>query len=209
MKLLYWTGRAIARTISRTFLRMKIMDEHNIPETGPFILACNHISLSDPPLVGGSIKRELHFMAKKELFGNKLFGEILRRVNAHPLHRGFDRRAIDAAVDILKSGNSLLIFPEGTRARHGDFLPPRPGAGMVAIRSKAPVVPAYINGSNKKAACLRGKEVLGIIFGKLMNSDQISHYSDDKEGYRKLSDNIMTRIRELKRDFSERVGTNR
>jgi 1-acyl-sn-glycerol-3-phosphate acyltransferase len=153
MKLLYWTGWLLSRMIGRLIFRMKIFEANNIPDKGPFILACNHISLVDPPLVGSTIVRPLHFMAKKELFRSRLFGWVIRNTNAHPINRrGFDRRAINTACEILKAGCGLLVFPEGTRALKGDFLPPRPGIGLIAIRSEAPVVPAYFNGSNNLKA---------------------------------------------------------
>lgn len=199
MRLLYWTGWLLARILSRFVFRMKVYNTNNIPQSGPFILACNHISLIDPPVVGANINRVLYFMAKKELFGNKLFGWLIRNVNAYPVNRrGIDRNAINNACELLASGNGLLIFPEGTRALDKDFLPPRPGIGMVAKRSGVPVVPAYLNGTNKFKAAFFSRERCFLIFGKPIDESEINTYEDDRDGYRKLSEDIMEHIKNLK-----------
>ncbi|MEW5924466.1 MAG: lysophospholipid acyltransferase family protein, partial [Candidatus Zixiibacteriota bacterium] len=99
----------------------------NIPDEGAFILASNHISLSDPPMLATSLMRPIHFMAKRELFKIAVLGPVIRNLNAHPIHRGFDRRALELAVGILNKGDALLIFPEGTRSRKEGFLTAKPG----------------------------------------------------------------------------------
>jgi 1-acyl-sn-glycerol-3-phosphate acyltransferase len=185
--------------LSRYVFRMKAYNMKNIPSDGPFILACNHISLADPPVIGSNIDRVLYFMAKKELFGIRWFGWLIRNVNAYPVNRrGIDRGAIDKACRLLDSGKGVLIFPEGTRALESDFLPPRPGIGMVAKRSGAPVVPAYLNGTNKLKAAFFNRERCFIIFGRPIDENEIGSYENDRNGYRKLSEDIMARIRSLK-----------
>ncbi len=199
MRLLYWTGWLLTRMLSRFVFRMKVYQANNIPPTGPFILACNHISLADPPVVGSNISRVLYFMAKKELFASKIFGWLIRNVNAYPVNRrGIDRYAINKARELLASGKGLLIFPEGTRSLDRDFLPPRPGIGMVARQSGGPVVPAYLNGTNKFKATFFGQERCFIIFGKPIGENEIKNYEDGADGYRKLSEDIMERIKNLK-----------
>ncbi|MCX6826401.1 MAG: lysophospholipid acyltransferase family protein [candidate division Zixibacteria bacterium] len=183
--------------------RFRILQLEHVPAIGPFIVACNHISYFDPPLVGAAIPREINFMAKKELFKNKLFGKLLGRVNAHPINRGgFDKAALNTAIRILKTGQAILIFPEGTRAKYGDFLPPRPGIGLIAIKTIVPVIPAYINGTNQLRACLLGRERMGVIFGKPFSQEEIAGYQDNKGDYQKLAGEIMERIRSLKEKFS-------
>lgn len=147
-------------------------------------------------------------MAKRELFNNRLFGWLLTNVNVYPINRrGFDRRAINTAIGILKSGHGVLVFPEGTRAKQGNFLPVRSGIAMVAAKSRAPVVPIYINGTNRAFACFLGREKAGVIFGRPFDSDDIASYDDDKEGYRKLAEAIMDRIGRLKKEFLVRTET--
>jgi 1-acyl-sn-glycerol-3-phosphate acyltransferase len=190
------------RLLSRLIVRVKIRGSNNIPESGPFIIASNHISYYDPPLVGSFARREVNFMAKKELFKNRLFGALISHLNAHPINRtGFDKAAIDLALKILETGKGLVIFPEGTRARKWDFLPPKPGIGLIAATSGAPVVPAYIQGLNKLWGCFLGREKAIIIYGKPIGSEEIAAFGKDKEGYRKLADEIMGRIRALKEGY--------
>jgi 1-acyl-sn-glycerol-3-phosphate acyltransferase len=205
MNLLYWLGWFLGRSISRLFLGMKVINGHFIPQSGPFILACNHISYSDPLLIGSNINRLIHFMAKKELFRNRLFGAVITATKAHPIRRGMDRESLGVALKILKSGEGLLIFPEGTRSRDGNFLPAKPGIGMVAVLGGVPVIPAYIHGSDKKGSCFWGKERLGLIFGAPIVGDEISSYGEGKEAYRRLSVDIMTRIAKLKEEFIKRA----
>ncbi|RKX32208.1 MAG: 1-acyl-sn-glycerol-3-phosphate acyltransferase [Candidatus Zixiibacteriota bacterium] len=201
----YWICWRLVRSIAQILFRIKVFNLENIPDEGAFILASNHISLSDPPLVSTAIRRPVHFMAKKELFSIPVLGSIIRNLNAHPIHRGFDRRAIEEAVGILSRGGGLLIFPEGTRGLHGQFLPARPGIGMVAIKTGALVVPAYIHGANHKKACFLGREKLAIIFGKPIGSSELGEYEDNKAGYRRLSEAIMDRISDLKKDLQKRL----
>lgn len=191
------------RTIAQVIFRRKVRGLENIPEEGPFILAGNHISLSDPPMLSTSLKRPVHFMAKKELFDIAVLGLVIRNLNAHPIHRGFDRRALELAVEILKKGEGLLIFPEGTRSKTENFLPAKPGIGMVAAKTGAPIVPVFISGSNRLGGCFTGREKLWVIFGKPMTASELQKFPDTKEGYRLLAEAVMERIGELKKEFQK------
>jgi 1-acyl-sn-glycerol-3-phosphate acyltransferase len=202
MILTYGAAAVIIQTLTRILFRIKIVGHQHIPKTGGFILASNHISYYDPPLMGSFAWREMHFMAKKELFRNRIFGALISHLNAHPINRnGFDKSAIDTVVALLKKGKNVVIFPEGTRAKGVDFLPARPGIAMIAQASGVPVVPAFISGSNHLKACFFGKMRMSIIFGPPMTADEIAAFSKDKEGYRRLADEILNRIRILKEDY--------
>ena len=207
MKPLYLIGWIISWIASRLIFRMKVHHKENIPKEGAFILASNHISLADPQFVGSTVKREIHFLAKKELFKNKIFGSILRMVNTHPVNRtGFDKQVIETAVEVLHAGEPIIMFPEGTRGRKGKFLPARPGIGKIAKAAEAQVVPAYVSGTDKLSACFWGKEKLNLFIGTPLTVDEIKDFSDDKDGYRNLADEIMNRIKELKANYIGRVN---
>jgi len=207
MSFLYWIGWSLSFAISRLVFRMKVYRRNNIPPEGSYILACNHISLADPPLVGSSLYRRIHYMAKEELFRNRLFGWLMANLNAHPLKRDkIDRTAYKTAYDVLERREPLLIFPEGTRSISGELRSARPGIGMIARSSLTPVIPVYINGSNRLAACFFGREKLAIIFGQPMDKEEISSYTDDKIGYRKLADEIMGRIGKARKEFYKITG---
>ncbi len=207
MKPLYLIGWIISWTAARLIFRMKVHHKENIPGNGAFILASNHISLADPQIVGSAVNKGIHFLAKKELFRNRFFGNILRRVNAHPLNRaGFDKKALETAVEILQSGESMVIFPEGTRGRKDELLPVRPGIGKIARTAKVPIVPVYVTGSDNLLACFIGKKRLNLFVGPPMTIDKIKSYDDDKNGYRELAEEIMNRIKDLKAQFDRRVN---
>ncbi len=207
MKLLYWLGWILVRFTAVVFFRLKVMGRENIPPHGAFIMAPNHISYVDPPLAGSSQKREVHFMAKKSLFRNKLFGYIISATNAHPISRGaVDRKSFETAANILKKGDGLVVFPEGTRSKTDDFLPPRPGIGMIARKSLCPICPTYINGTNRLWDCFIGRDRLGINYGRTITADELEQFEDNKDGYRLLAENVMERIRELKKEYKDRLN---
>lgn len=203
MKPLYLIGWILSWTAARLIFRMKVHHKENIPKNDAFILASNHISFADPQFVGSVVKREIHFLAKKELFNNKIFANILRRVNTHPVNRtGFDKKLLETAVEVLQSGEPIIMFPEGTRGRNGKLLPARPGIGKIARMANVPVVPAYVSGTDKLSACFFGREKLVVVVGSPMNPEKIESYDDDKEGYRELANEIMNRIKDLKEEYN-------
>ena len=120
-----------------------------MPLKGAYILASNHISNLDPPVMGISTPRRLRFMAKIELFKNPLIGWWLKRLWAFPIKRGeSDFGALKQALKFLKEGYPVLLFPEGTRRVDEKSLPPQAGAGFLAMKSQVPIVPVYIKGSD-------------------------------------------------------------
>jgi 1-acyl-sn-glycerol-3-phosphate acyltransferase len=118
-----------------------------IPRHGALILASNHRSFLDPPLIGYTAFREIYFLAKPSLFAlSKFFRELIRAYNALALE---GTEGVRAAVKLLKKGNAVVIFPEGTRAKGGTFMPFNPGVGYLSITYNVPVVPVCIVNSNK------------------------------------------------------------
>jgi len=207
MKPLYFIGWSLSRILSLFVYRIKVFDRHNVPMKGRFILASNHRSVLDPPFLGSAFRREMHFVAKKELFKNRFFGDLITKVNAHPVNRrGFDKKAIETAMKILENDEGLVMFPEGTRAPKGTFLKAHPGVGLIARNAVVPVVPAYINGTDDLSACFMGREKLGVIFGEPIDTEKIASYSMDKQGYRQLADDILARIKDLQTEFFRRTN---
>ncbi len=197
--IVYWMGWSLTRIISKLFFRVRTVGQENIPPKGGFILATNHMSYYDPPLVGSWISRELYFFAKKELFKNRLFAATIRTTNALPVNRqGVDRQAIRLAVAAIKRGFGLTMFPEGTRSRTDKFLSPKPGIGMIASRAECPIAVGYIHGSNRPGDCFRGREQLSITYGETFSADWVKSFPASKEGYRQIATAVMERIGELK-----------
>lgn len=165
----YWFGSRFVKAFSRTFLKFRIEGIDHVPRGGPLIAACNHISFWDPPLVGSNFPRVLHFVAKAELFQNKVFGAMLRGYNSIPIQRGTRaRRGLLGAEDVLNGGGAVLIFPEGTRNKSGSLLPPRAGIGRLAVATRSPVLPIRISGSNQIRRSLRRDTLVRIVIGTPM-----------------------------------------
>ena len=136
--------------IFRLFFRLQIHGTENIPQHGSIILASNHLSLIDPPLIGCALRRPVRFMAKEELFAYPLFGTIIKELGAFPVRRGSaDRQAIKMGLSILDEGGAMAMFPEGTRSKNGELGKPMPGVLMLAAKSGATIVPVALRGTNE------------------------------------------------------------
>jgi 1-acyl-sn-glycerol-3-phosphate acyltransferase len=128
----------------------EVRGRENIPRDGGLIVASNHISYWDPPMISSALPREVHFLAKEELFSVPLLGGLIRSLNSIPIRRGAaDLSGLSRAIAALKAGGGLLLFPEGSRMRDGELHPPRPGVGLMAVQADVPIVPCYISGSNR------------------------------------------------------------
>jgi CMP/dCMP kinase len=162
----YWFGSRFVKAFSRTFLKFRIEGLDHVPRSGPLIAACNHISFWDPPLVGSNFPRVMHFVAKAELFENRVFGAMLRGYNSIPIQRGLRARSgLLGAEEVLNEGGAVLIFPEGTRNKSGALMPPRAGIGRLATVTRTPVLPVRISGSNQIRRSLRRQTLVRIVIG--------------------------------------------
>jgi len=161
-------AQGLIRSFFRAIWGVKIIREINLDLNENYIFACNHISYMDPPLIGSFLPREIHFLAKTELFKNKLFSRLIRSFNAVPIKRdSFDRGAMKSVLSLLTRGDSLMLFPEGTRSMGNDLGKPKNGVGYLALNSSISVVPVYVQGSkvNLVAALFR-KPRLVVAVGK-------------------------------------------
>src|SRR6266700_175373 len=145
--ILYHMIRLTAIAIFPVITRFRVLGRYNIPRQGPFIIASNHISWTDIPMVAQNLSNTVVYMAKEESFYSRL-GWLVRYLGAFPVKRGEgDRRAIKAADDQLKNGKIFVIFPEGTRSKTHTLAKAHAGLGMIALRAGVPVIPAAIWGS--------------------------------------------------------------
>ena len=145
--MLYEIVDRLAWLILRLFWRVEVHFEEPMPEGGA-ILSANHTSFLDPPLVSTSCPDEVHFLAGDYLFKVPLFGAFIRAVNAHPVVRGRgDIGAFRLCCKLLKEGKKLVIFPEGTRSKTGEFQPLKRGVAKMAAMTGAKVIPIYIDGA--------------------------------------------------------------
>jgi 1-acyl-sn-glycerol-3-phosphate acyltransferase len=186
--------------VFRLYLRVggyEVVGYENIPKTGAVILAPNHVSLLDPPLVGVTCGRKPFIMAKEELFSG-IQGWAIQRMGSFPVKRGgADRVALRRAKEILGQGKLLLIFPEGTRSRTGELGTPEAGVAMLAHMNKAPVVPVYISGT-EKAFSPRGKGFrfvrARIEYGKPLLFEEEYAQKANRENLEKIGTRIMDEI---------------
>ena len=182
----------------KVYCKMKTSGVGNVPRKGGVIIASNHIAGGDPPFVGGGIKRESYFLAKKELFKNFFLRNLIGSLNSIPVDRSvLDQRAIDAAERALRNGNVLILFPEGTRSRTGELGKGKPGIGLLARRVVVPIVPAYIRNSKGFLRLpFTGRRLL-IEYGSPIEAAWIASVPDTKDGYRQIAEEVMRRIRAL------------
>lgn len=142
---LYRILMTLLRPLIKLLFLVKTDGQDNIPKTGGVIIACNHRHAIDPAIIGAGIKRPLRFMAKDDLFKNKLIGWLLHRLGAFPIRRGkADKTGIQMAEEILNTGQVLLIFPEGSRSKDGELLPFKSGTVVLSKKTGCPIIPAWI-----------------------------------------------------------------
>lgn len=164
--------------------------EH-IPEEGGFILAANHRSYLDPVFCAIRVKRKFNFMAKEELFNNKIFGAFIRALGAFPVARGTgDTGAITEAERRIREGGALMIFPEGTRSKDGIPLRPRSGVALIAGQTGADVVPCTIDSGKK----LRFRTTVTIKYHPVMTTEQLAIDPSSPRTMRTASRAIMDEI---------------
>ncbi len=146
----YETVRVIARIIVPLLIKLRVIGVENVPKEGPVILVSNHLNWTDIPMIGYKVMRRTHFMAKAELFQKAPLKWLVIGLGAFPVRRGeADRQAIKQAEEVLKAGQVLVIFPEGTRSRTRQMKAGLPGVALIALRSEAPIVPVGIYGSER------------------------------------------------------------
>ena len=143
-------SRLFCLVIAKVIFRLRVNGAEYVPRSGAAIVAANHTSFLDPIIVAVAIRRSVHFMAKEELFRFRPFGWLLRQYQVFPVsRRRTDLQAMKRAISLLQSGEVVVIFPEGTRGDGDQLRPARPGIGMIAARSKAPVIPMLHRGTEK------------------------------------------------------------
>jgi 1-acyl-sn-glycerol-3-phosphate acyltransferase len=184
--------------VLKILLRFRTEGTHHVPMTGGVLLASNHASLVDPPLVGVCLQRELSFLAKRELFRSSLFGRLIRSLHAIPIDRGgVTHRTLKTVVERLREGRAVLVFPEGTRTKTGRLGGARAGIGFLAAMSGCPVLPVAITGTYRVwRTILTGRRVT-VRFGAPIVPQELGTHSLRKEGYRCISDHLMQHIAAL------------
>lgn len=186
--LLYRSLRFGFRGLFKILYRWEIIGAENVPEQGPVVLCCNHTSNWDPPFLGSALSRKVNYMAKAELFNIPVFGWIIRQVGAFPVKRGgVSKESIKLAIQLLRDGQILGVFPEGSRSNAGGM--GKKGAASLALKSGATVVPAAIVGGYKLF------RKTSVIYGKPLD---LSEYAGgSSEQLEAATDKILSVIRQM------------
>jgi len=200
----YWFCRSLIVLVGRIFFRLRIVHRERMINHGPVILASNHESYLDPPLVGSVSHRAIFFLARKSLLDGAFFGWLLPKLNVIPVDQeGNDRSALKALIRILRAGEGTLVFPEGERTRDGRLQPALPGLGFVIAKTLAPVVPMRIFGARQ--AWPRGSTRvrfcrITVVVGEPIHFTAADLQPPGKDVYLRLSQRVMDAIAALSLD---------
>jgi 1-acyl-sn-glycerol-3-phosphate acyltransferase len=207
MNFVYYCGWRFFRTVYKVYCRAEWFNPERVPRTGPVILACNHASIIDPPLVGTGLDRGISYLARESLFRFPVIGWLFRNWDAVPVDReGGGAKGLKAILDRLLAGGGIILFPEGTRTRDGKLQPARSGIGLTVIKSNAPVVPVRVFGTldafgrdmkipmPRKIMAKYGKPMA---FAALRAEAKTSPKPRLKEIYQEIADQIMAEIAKL------------
>ncbi len=169
-KIFYSLIYYFARAFMCSYGQLEVAGTENIPLTGGCLFAANHQSFMDPPLIGSCISKEMYFLARGSLSDNPILKVILPHCNVIPVSKsGNDVAAFKKMFKVLKSNGSILLFPEGTRSKDGNLLPAKGGAGLIACKTRVPVVPVRVFGAHEimpKGSYLLNRGPLQVVFEK-------------------------------------------
>ena len=194
--MLYCFGYWVVRFLYFLFYHIQVEGREHIPTSGGFVLASNHRSYADPPLLATRLRKQrCVFMAKEELFRNKFFGWLIRKLGAFPVTRGAgDNGVIETAEQYVRSGRVLMIFPEGTRSKDGRVGRGKTGVALIAAQTGAPVVPVGITFTGK----LHFRSQIIVRFGTPIQAAELALGEDPKpRELAALKNRIMTEIKGL------------
>lgn len=197
----YRSCRSIVRWFFDLFYELDVYGLERIPLRGGVIFASNHASFLDPPAIGCRVDRQLHYFARNTLWRPPL-GWILDRLEAIPVRPNeSDVQALRGIFKALASGGSIALFPEGTRSYDGSMLPPKGGAGMLACRNHAVVVPTRIFGSfeaySRKDLLPRLFHPITVVYGEALHPEDYDPGKAHPERYLEASRRIMHAIEKL------------
>ncbi len=191
----------------RLAFRLRIKGMEKVPCSGPVIIAANHVSYLDPLLAGTPIRRKTYYLARHELFRIPVLGTVMRWGNAFPVRR--ERVGSDSfrrAVDVLRSGDVLVMFPEGTRSETGRLQRGLPGIGLVAALGGASIVPTFVRGSRRAlppgARSIRFVPVT-VEYGRPLAVPSVPRGTGRRRIYQETADRVMDEIRKLEEGGDE------
>ncbi|MEM7313956.1 MAG: lysophospholipid acyltransferase family protein [Planctomycetota bacterium] len=212
-RFVYESSRLFMQTVGRLLFRTQVIGLENWPKDGGGLVCSNHQSFVDPAFLGVSCPRAMNYVARENLFKNPLFRAFIVALNAFPIDReGLGLSGLKTTLRLLKGGELVVIFPEGTRTPDGELQELQPGFIAVARRGKAPVIPIALDGAyhawprHKK---LPGLAKVAIAVGQPISQDEIKSLSDDellKEVARRIDD-CLQQARDAREPNRQKVGS--
>ena len=207
MNLSYRIGWSLFRVIFTLYFRCRYFNTERVPRKGGVILAANHASYLDPPLVGSGLPRVINYLARESLFRSPVVGAVLRSWQTVPVDRdGGSGRGLKEILDRLALGGAIILFPEGTRTPDGKLQPARSGIGLSVIKSQAPVIPVRVFGTfeayGRKSKFPLPRQVIvkygqPLDFAKQRLEAQTCSRQRIKEIYQEVANEIMGEIAKL------------
>jgi 1-acyl-sn-glycerol-3-phosphate acyltransferase len=201
MKTVYWLGVTLFRAATSTLFGYRVIGKEKLIQEGGVLIASNHESFLDPPLVGIAYDEEVHYLARKTLFRG-FFKWLYTRWNAVPVDQDRpDMSSLKRIIKILRSGERVVVFPEGARTLDGELGPAEAGVGLIAAKSRAVVQPMRIFGARE---CLpRGSgrlkfHPITIVVGDPIDFTPEELAAKGRDGYQVISDRIMAEIAALR-----------
>jgi len=207
MNLPYFAAWCSFRLAYGTYFHWRAFNPERVPAQGSVILASNHASFLDPPLVGAALHRSINYLARESLFRFPVMGAVLRSWQCVPVDReGGGAAGLRTILDRLLAGGAIILFPEGTRTRDGTLQPARSGVGLTVIKSTAPIVPVRVFGTfeayNRRMLFPLPRRVM-VKFGRPLFFEQLREEAKNcakprlKEIYQQIAEEIMGRIADL------------
>lgn len=205
--MLYAIAHAVVGFLARLFFRLQVFGHDRIPKQGGVLIASNHVSYLDIPVLGCAMKRRAHFIGKMELLRNPIMAFFFRYLNGIPIKRGgVNRKVLQGIADRLKKGEVVVIYPEGGINKGGDLKRLKPGIGMLVAMTGVPVVPALIKGTEKAlpdgARWIRRHPVT-ILFGQPMDFQPRLDQEDGKPLYEQISREVMLGFKQLEKEWDQ------
>ncbi|WP_286029612.1 lysophospholipid acyltransferase family protein [Anaerotignum lactatifermentans] len=189
----YTFARGLVKIYYKFMFRMDIQGEEHIPKEGGVVLCCNHMSNLDPTTMAAFVKRPVRYIAKKELFEKRWSAKLLSSLGAFPVDRQTtDMKALKTAIKLLKNGEALGIFAEGTRVKEGEAKAAKAGVALFALKGEAPIVPICISSKYKF------RSVVHIRYGKPIYLDEYKGQKVTTEMMEEITEKVMEKVREMR-----------
>lgn len=194
MMAIYPVIKQFVKLYYKIMFRMDIQGQENIPENGGVVMCCNHMSNYDPFTMAAFTKREVRYIAKKELFQNPFLKRLMYAMKAFPVDReaAMDMKALKTAMKILKDGEVLGIFAEGTRVKEGEAKAAKAGVALFALKGNAPIVPVAVSSAHKF------RSVVHIRYGEPVYLDEYKGQKVTTELMEEITEKVMQKVREMK-----------